>query len=284
MLIPSRRRQPVRARASAHVRDRTLNFVLAGQVRSGSSVLGDSLSLPGYVVCHNEVLAGPVRTQETEEQRDQDAEARLAAHEDYFGSAPVCPWLTAATFNPNGYAENALFDHPRDDERVCGVRLPYPVIRAHEMYSLCDKLTRVGDFCLILVQRNPVVCFVSYQQALQTNRWRRLAGAPDQPPASLYVELSELVAFIREHQEVEAKLKAACPDRLDLTYAELLYDFRATWRKVMAFLELPDLTPTVPNWARLRNHELSRRVVNWEQLVNGLPRDLRPLCYIEDNP
>src|SRR5262245_34441108 len=155
-----------------------LNFVIAGEHRSGVAVAQTALDCTPGVVCHGDLLfdehGGP---------EEQEA-VRRDAHESYFGrpadpeAATRAPeWFSARYEHPNPcrYLTDQVFDHPCGGEDHVGVRLLYPQIVKYDLFDYLEGRYREGDFCLVHVLRNPLACLISLKQARQSGLWRQHA-------------------------------------------------------------------------------------------------------------
>lgn len=253
-----------------------LNFVVTGEIRSGTSVVQTALDAHSCVVCHGNLL-------------HSDENVCRAAHESYFGPGSASPadarvdWFTADT-NAYQYLTHSVFDRALRGESACGVRILYDRVRALDLFDLLDDRCREGDFCLIHVRRNPAACYVSLRQALASGVWSLpRAGRPRQtvPPSPVLLDSREMTEFVRESLATAVKIARACSDVLEVKYEDLVFDYRATMTAVLDFLEVPVVPLPLPAHRRLPNRIMSDRVVGLADLTRRLPSDVRSL--LEDN-
>lgn len=247
------------------------NFVVVGQVRSGTAALAGSLAgLPG-THCHVGLL-------------DRSERTRKHATRAYFGLTyeeevetidPV--WYTPGKTNPYHYLRAQVFDQPRRGEARIGVRMDYAFVAAAQVHDTIEEMYRLGDFCLVHVRRNPVACYVSLKQAEQSGQWGRMANTADDGmiPSPVRVIPSELTDFVRAHYAEEARIKAACPDAIVVEHRDLCLDYEWQVRRVAAYVEAPcDAVPR-PHCRRLRNRVLPLRISNYDDLLRAVPSDVR---------
>ena len=151
--------------------NRTWNFVLTGEVRSGAGVILSSINNRGGAVCYSDLF-------------HQNSETRRQAHERYFGACkdPVRTpeWYVEGETNPWQYINHTVLA-PKDGLVGVGFYIPYRAVRKLELYDLFEEKAREGGFSVIQVIRNPVACFVSLKQAEQSGMWTRATGAGLQP-------------------------------------------------------------------------------------------------------
>lgn len=255
---------------------RVVNFMVVGDVRSGTRVVASAAGNRPGAVCHIDLF-------------HDDESVRRAAHEDYFGqcvgSQRPPEWFVPGEVSPHQYVGRAVLDNPLRGEQAVGLRVLYPVLRRLELYDYVEERCREGDFCVVHVRRNPVACLVSRRQAEQSGVWWR--GGNDYPqtssPVAVRLDPAEVVEFCRAHMATAGKVSAACDDTLDVAYHDLFRDFQAVMRRVFDFLELPDSEePAVASCRRLRNRTIHERVSNWEALCREVPQEVRTLLDAED--
>lgn len=250
----------------------TLNFVVIGDVRSGTRVLQSSIAGHASAVCHADLLS-PVPAVCRE------------AHESYFGQSADPgnwpEWFVEGQTNPRRYLINQVFGHVRGSETAVGMRLLYPMVSRLDLYDFLEESCREGDFCLIHVWRNPVACFASLKQAERTGIWT--VGLNEALPAAcspaLSLDIDELVSFVRQGAAIAGKVRASCDDVLDVTYHELFADYQNTMERVFGFLELPTVSLATCGIRRLRNRLMRERILNLDVLRRKLPADVR--IYLE---
>lgn len=264
--------------APSHAVD--INFVLAGNVRSGTSAIQSSLSQVPGIICHGDLLyhnGDP----------DHSDAVRRMAHESYFGPSAdpkrLPEWCKVGEGNPCRYLNEQVWDRPQAGEKAIGVRLDYQTLDGYDLYDLLSERCRVGDFCLLHVFRNPVACFVSLLQAQRSRVWSRSINDPPQanPPPPVRVDPDELLTFCRQHEKYRRRLAEACPDALAINYHDVVYDFPATMARILAFLERPGVAPG-PTCRRLRNYDFRKRVLNFAELRATAVKEVRDLLTAPD--
>lgn len=255
---------------------RLLNYMVIGEVRSGSTVVQSSLCNRSGAVCHGELL-------------HPSEDVRREAHEAYFGLAKnpqkLPEWFKEGEISPWQYINHTILDNPKKGECAVGFRLMYPQVHKWELYDLFETRCREGDFCIVHVVRNPIACFVSLKQAEKSGKWARSwnSDGSDRCPSPVSLDASELVEFCRVHASIQGKIRAACSDLLEITYLEMFLDYQGVMRKVFEFLELPDSEePAVATCKRLRNRPVRQRIVNWDRLRKEVPSDVQKLFDSED--
>lgn len=251
-----------------------LNFVVAGNARSGAAVIQSSLDNALEAVCHADLF-------------HTSRNVRRQCHERYFGavgdSAPP-EWYEPGVTNPYQYLTHRIFDTALNQESAVGLRLLYPVIQKLELYDLFNEQYLAGDFCVVHVVRNPVACFVSLQQARRSKVWANSPNDPPQKvtPAPVTIDPAELIPFVRNHYATMAKIDRSCGDVLTVPYQMLFRDQKATLRQVYEFLELPAETPAATNRRRLRNRSMRERIANFASLRTAVPSDVLAVLDADD--
>lgn len=249
---------------------RTWNFLLVGPLRGGTEIVTTSINSHPGAKCHGEVF-------------HKDEAVRKAAHEAYYGECKdflrVPDWYTPGEHNPLNFISRAVFDNPKRKETSIGVRLSYDDVSAMDLYDFIRDKWRGGDFGLVHVTRNPAVCFISRKQAETTGVWHWRLPFRNKPPKPrpVRIEPEDLTTYVREHLAIEAKVRASCEDRLEVTYASLLYDYRRTMYNVFEFIEIPHHPTIAPACGRLPNNDLRFRVNNWAELCVSVPKDVRQI-------
>lgn len=240
-----------------------LNFVIVGEQRSGASVLRNGLNDLAEVICHVGLL-------------DESRSARLQAHQSYFDN-DVAFASQIDTDSPYRYLNHQVFDNPQRGETRIGVHLPYERVRRWELDDLFHERYLEGDFCLLHVVRNPLACFVSQRQAEQSGIWEQPAAHSRRkiPQDAVQIEPAELIRFVRHNEAVRTRLRRAVPDLMEIDYEDLAYNYAATMRSVMEFLELEPRRQLRPSRSRrLHSESLRNRVRNWFVLERELPPDV----------
>ena len=244
-----------------------LNFVIVGQVRSGSAVLQSALNNLREVTCHNDLF-------------HHSPEVRQQVHERYFGPAPSADlptWYVKDLVNPYQYLSRQIFDKNLQDEAAIGVRLTYDQVQQFQFYDLLHDRCMEGDFCLVHVRRNPVACFVSMQQARESGVYAAdfHTKKPLPQPTAVALNPQELTAFVRQHEAVAGKIARACDDVLEISYRELVRNYSNTMKKTLDFLEQSTMVVPNPDYRRLPNTDMSRRISNLDELRQKVPADIQ---------
>lgn len=258
---------------------RVWNFVLTGEVRSGAAAVAGGVTGRPDAVCHVDLF-------------HPAAEARRVAHEAYFGPpaaadvdhARTPEWYADGQTSPWQYLNHVVFPAARRNETAVGVHVPFPVVRRLELYDLFAAKYRTGNFSMIHVVRNPIACFVSWQQAEQSAVWTR-GWAVDAPrlPRAVTVTAADLTAFCLQHAATAAKVRAACKDVLDVPYRDLVEQYQDTMAAVFTFLELPANGQAARTpYRRLRNRPMVDRVANWAAVRAEVPTAVRRLMDADD--
>ena len=251
-----------------------LNFVVFGDVRSGTGVVQSSITNRIGVVCHADLF-------------HTDLKVRREAHESYYGPCEDpenSPEWFVDTTNPVRYINHIIFDNPQHGERTIGFRVLYEVIERWELWELFEQRFREGDFCMIHVVRNPVACFVSLKQAQASGIWSQGHNDERKPiPGAISLDVVELVEFCRRHAAVRSKIKSVCRDTVDVLYRDLFLNYQQTMAKIFDFLELSySEQPALSSRRRLRNRPLRERISNWTMLLAEVPHEIRTLMTAED--
>jgi LPS sulfotransferase NodH len=251
------------------------NFLVVGQVRSGSAALCSSLSgLPGTYV-HVGLL-------------DRDEAVRRDAAQSYFGSdvgdEDETLHFRDGESNPYHYILAQVFDQPRRGESRIGLRLDYAFSGRYQIHDLIEEAYRRGDFCLVHVVRNPVACLVSLKQAEQTGTWGVSAGRRDdgEIPRPVRLDREELVSFVRNHFAEQVRIRNACPDAVVVRYRDLCLDYAQQVRRVAAYVETSCKRVAVPCVKRMRNRLIRDRVYNFDDLLREVPSDVRACMSASD--
>jgi hypothetical protein len=259
-----------------HRRQRTLNFVVVGEVRSGTAAVQSGVSNRPGAVCHADLFHA-------------EATVRRRCHEAYFGACPeperLPEWFVEGLAVPAQYINHTVFDNPLRGERAVGLRLTYPAVRRWELYDFFESWCREGDFCVVHVTRNPVACLVSLLQAQASGVWGRPRGEPQAAfaPAPISLDAARLTEFCRDYQSACGKVRAAAADRLEVPYQDLFLDYDGVLRRVFDFLELPDrFDRPVSDWRRLRNRSMTDRIANVAGLRREVPADVARFLDAED--
>jgi hypothetical protein len=251
----------------------TLNFVVVGDIRSGTTPVQTGINNREGVACHGDLFHPSIET-------------RQEAHEAYYGPArePVkFPEWFLDTVNPCQYINSTVFDNPMFEEQAVGLRILYDVIRRWELWEFFADKYREGDFCLIHVLRNPVACFVSLQQAIKSGIWVQRQNEHASRPLPASLDAGELIEFCRQHTTMRQRLKAACHDSLEIQYRDLFLDYDRVMHRVFDFLELPfSERAAVAGCRRLRNRPIRERISNFDKLRNEVTSEVRSYMDAED--
>lgn len=255
---------------------RTWNFILTGDVRSGAGVVLTSINNRGGAVCHADLF-------------HPSADIRRNAHEAYYGECvdPVRmpEWYVEGETNPWQYINRTVLDNPLRGETSVGFHIAYQAVRKLELYDLLEERGRVGDFGVIQVIRNPVACFVSFKQAQQSGTWTRGWNTPVQTkcPSPVRVNAEELVAFCVDHETTQCKIRASCDDRMEIHYSDLVNDYQGVMARVFDFIELPPVPMLAkPACKRLKNRPIRERVSNWAEVKLEVPVHIRRMIEHDD--
>ncbi len=251
-----------------------LRYVVVGDTRSGILAVADTINNHPQATCYIDLFS-------------VNPSVRKAAHEGYFGASVLRQpeWfcfgdelLEGGEYtNPVDYISKILFREHQ--EKAVGLCITYSMIRRYELYELFADLTRLGDFCVIHVLRNPFECLVSGLQAVQTGVWRsfdkRMPAALHMPvqPASSFVAL-----HIEEHINTRNKLLRCLSDSVELRYDDLTSCFDFVGKRLFEFLELKP-RQAVCRSQKLNDEPLYRRVCNLIQVEQKLPKQYRGYLY-----
>lgn len=258
-----------------------LNFAVLGPPRSGIRVVQSALHRRDDVVCYADLLHA-------------DTNVRRDAHREYFGAAgsssgskanPDIPeWFAPHLVSPCQYIAHTVFDADRGIERAVGLSVDFLAVHDYELWDFFAQRCRLGDFCLIIVDRNPAACFVSLRQAEQSGRWYRpLNEAANALPPPVNVIPDELTTFCRRMASAREKTRAACDDTLLVKYSDLLISLQPTMSAIFQFIERAERPePARPSCRRLRNRPMAQRITNLPKLRSAVPSDIRELLDAED--
>jgi hypothetical protein len=252
-----------------------LNFMVIGEVRSGASIVQTSLNRLPEVVCHGDLM-------------HPDDVVRRQTHEDYFGAAVISDrlpeWCKLGEVNPYRYLNDIVFDNPKKSEKAIGIRLDYDTVDAYDLYEMINERWREGDFCVIHVRRNPIACYVSLIQAKRSKVWGLSVNDKLQAmaPPPVRVDADELLLFCRQHEQRHRRLINSCGDICTVQYQDLVFNFGNTMRQVLKFLELSTVYLPTSTYRRLRNNELTKRIVNYDELRLTAPKEIRDLLIAPD--
>lgn len=252
---------------------RALNFIVTGQQRCGAAVIQTSVNSHPNAVCHGDLL-------------HSDPQIRRGHHEDYFGKqrdTKVPDWCSQVT-SPEQYLTAKIFDNNLHGERAIGVKVLYPVLRENDLWDYFASWCRLGDFCLIHVNRNPLACYVSLKQAERTNVWQQAINdkTTGDQPTPISIDADELISYCRWHAALQRKVHAMCDDRLEISYRELYLNYREVMQEVFSYLELPPYPDVSPGVRRLKNRDIRNRVINFAEARLQVPPDVQAFFDADD--
>lgn len=253
----------------------TWNFVLTGQHRSGVRAVLSGINTRAEAVCHRDLF-------------HKDPDVRQLTHEKYFGKQKqqtrIPEWYMPELTSPLQYLTRNVFDNPRRSELAIGCHLSYDDIRSMELYDLLALKAREGNFSVIQVTRSPLACLISLKQAVHSNIWedRTASKERNRIPQPVRLEVEEVTQWWNDHHALEAKISAACDDRLVVPYRRLVLDYQVIMAEVFDFIELPAEPKMVqPTCRRLRNRSLVERVSNWAEVKALVTSEIR--CHIDSD-
>jgi hypothetical protein len=248
------------------------NFVLLGQVRCGASVIETSLNQHPQVICHTDLLA-------------PDRETRIESHESYFGRqelaedefafrGPYHPGLLSAEH----YLEHQVSDQAKRGEKAVGVRLSYVDIERLELWDFLQHCIRSGDFAVIHVRRNPVVCYASFIQAVESGLFHNHVSEPFKLATTkpAYIEPEHLIDFCRQHAATERRVWQLLDDRLEIDYHELVLDYQNVMEHTFEYLGIAaPAKPVSAGTRRLMNRAVHERITDFYSLRSRVPHDVQ---------
>lgn len=202
-----------------------LNCIAVSGSPTALSMLCDSLDELPDVCCHRGLL-------------DKDHAVRRENHEKYFGeSQKLVDWCDNYEISAEQYLANKVFDRALHNERVIIAGMLYTDIQDADLWEFIASRSRIGDFCLIHLERNPLACYADQQKF--TYR--------------IFSQLQEhshkLKPYVHDHCRLRDKLNSICRDRVTFSFREFLLDYRRTCRRICRYLGLPQTPeyPAVPN-------------------------------------
>ena len=238
-----------------------LNFVLVGEVRAGTYPLHTALNCVPTIISHAHLL-------------HDDIKLRTKAYTSYFGNLGS-PFDTEES-SAHYFLKSRIFDRPVNKETIVGVRLTYDQIRKYDLFDLFKERTNEGDFCVIHVERNPLVCFVSNKQAEQTKLYYHATKLNSSTiPDKIWLDTEELAEFVSNHIMVRNRINLLCHDVCRIQYHDIYFDFDTVMSRVLEFLETAETKSYKPTVKRLPNRTLQERVFQLDKILAELPSDLR---------
>jgi hypothetical protein len=188
---------------------------------------------------------------------DADHSLRRENHEKYFGrSDKLVDWYDGTEISAEQYLANKIFDRTLNNEKVVIVSLLYSDIQSADLWEFLAQQSRIGDFCLIHLERNPLLSFVDEKKIT----------------CRVFAQLQEnrhlLQDYVQEHDRFREKLNRSCRDRVTLSYKELLLDYRRTCRRLCRFLGL-EQTPDYPPVPSISGTFISQTINTISQVESG---------------
>jgi len=241
-----------------------LNFVLTGQQRSGLSIVSRALNTHTKVACHENLL-------------HHDLAIRRLNHVACFGDDNAeWPPDKELDFSCVAMLRHGVFDLERFGASIVGFETTYDQVAHLQLYESFEEWWREGSFCLIHIDRNPVSCFVSLQQAKSGCRWKNYSNEPyDNEP--IYVDKDELLVFVRAHFNTRYKIVSSCEDRLMLYYRDLIFHNDIVVRRLFEFLQIPLFGTELIMKSVYGDVPIKDRILNFSTLIKSIPRELEPL-------
>jgi len=125
------------------------------------------------------------------------------------------------------------FDSPHISSNVVCVGMRYGDLERCNLWEFVEQQSRIGDFCVVHVQSNPLLLALDELQITDVSRL--------EPEL-----LDKLEWYVRQCERAALKLNSAARDRAVLSYSELLLDYRRTCRRILTYLGqtyAPDFPP-----------------------------------------
>lgn len=226
---------------------RNVNFMLVGDDHSGVGLLHYCISQHMNVICHSDLL-------------HKNEAIRKRAHENYFGDCgQAFDWFIPTQISAEQYLANKIFDNNLNDEKAIGVAFNYADIVDYDLWYFIDQMSRIGDFFLIHVIRNPVASYVSKQLANNSKQ-------------TVMLDENKLIKFVRNHAAYVLKLNDLCSDKAILSYAELVMDYQTVMTHLLKFMEIEQKV-VVPKFSVIKP-DIRSRISNLTLLRTKLPSDV----------
>jgi hypothetical protein len=183
------------------------------------------------------------------------------------------PESIALSFDPGRISADQFFNRVFCDTpsaAAVGIRLPYERILKYDLWTYIDAKAREGDFCLVHVQRNPVICYVRVAKERQAKTNGRQAHH------GLYVDAAEFCDSVRKRLSIEAKLNRICRHRVVVEHDELRAQTGQVVEQICSYFGIRFSTACIPQTAPTPRPVRSL-VANWDQLYGEAPADIRQL-------
>lgn len=241
-----------------------LNFVLLGPPRSGLTALQTALDCHPQLVCHADLLA-------------RDPHVAIAAHKEYFNDCEMA--YHTGNLSPEAYLRNYVFDRPMRGEKAVGVKLTYNDVHRYQLWDFLAESSRLGDFYVIHITRNPIVCMVSEMQASRSGIWAKAVNdrdfAEEESMLPVSLQIDELTSYCRTHDSTTAKVEQYCPDRFEFSYFDMLMSYPTVMSTIFKQFGVSDFKLAKPSIRRLRNRGAFDRISNLDHVKASLPFDVR---------
>lgn len=253
----------------AEPRTKPFNFVVVGPERSGFRRLADCL--------RDVIAARKVRLHA--DLLHPNHEVRSRSHLAYFvddeddqdqRTGPYVPREESAAC----YLRERVIDRAYFGETHVGVRLTLSDVQVHQLWGLFEELDKRGGFGLILLDRNPVACYVSLRQCSVAGVFERLRES--QPIYFDPVELApyELDAYCQQYDAAISRLRRRVEYRLEISYEDYDHPYRMAVG-LREFFRLDALDAVAPMTLAVTRRSWGERIANLRQLKREC-RDARP--------
>lgn len=273
-----------------------MNFILIGECRSGAWPVAGLLSTQSKVVCHDRSVNHP------------DVWERTVSHYTYFGkrdkrrpygiskdghtrfphprlhSYKKEHWIELDPVLPH-YMEHTLFPNPVYHETHVGVHLTFNTIEQTQLYEAISTWARNGQIAVLLVDRNPFDCYVSYQAALQSGIWE---GHTKRPLIPISIDPESCSEFVNRslatRDRVVRSVQGIASSYFPIPY-RLLLDLETLKIKLANSLQLePDEFGVIPSTV-LHPYRIKERVRDFDLLkkkVSSTTRSMMDLSESDD--
>lgn len=122
------------------------------------------------------------------------------------------------------YLINNQFEAADNSKNVICVGFSYADIERCNLWEFIAQQSRLGDFCVVHVQHNPLLTALA---ELQVSDLSLLA------PESF----NQLSQYVCQCERIALKLNSSARDRAVLSYTELLLDYRRSCRRILTYLD-----------------------------------------------